>query len=315
MRVMTMMFGSVARTTSALMVQPVSTLTTLLFYSDRLPRNLNLDRMTEGLLVELNLLSCYDLLDQYCEQILGHLETISRQRECPENCKEPVGSLMFAAARLADLPELRQLRTMFNERYGNSLECHVNKHFAEKLKPVPHKADVKLQLMQDIAAESGVEWNSIALQQKLYEQKHKDVSGNNKESEDALSNHENMRHHHTKSIESTTKSSSEYNGDDDEVENAKPKQKSVRRKHMDPHENHGIKIPNGEVSRQRNRDGPSGRAASLPVELERISPEELMKGHIRANSCTPDMGHIHPRVPNYEEVVARLENFSGKSKE
>lgn len=33
---------------------------------------------------------------------------------------------MFAAARLADLPELRQLRTMLNERYGNSLESCVN---------------------------------------------------------------------------------------------------------------------------------------------------------------------------------------------
>ncbi|KAK4374761.1 hypothetical protein RND71_005438 [Anisodus tanguticus] len=202
-------------------------------------------------------------------KLFPHFCTILVFRECPENCKEPVGYLMFAAARLADLLEFRQLRTMFNERYGNSLECNVNKQFAEKLKPVSHKADVKLQLMQDIAAESGVEWNSIALQQKLYEQKHKDVSGNNKESEAALSNHENAKHHHT---ESSSKYSLEHNGDDDAVENAQPKSKSVRRKHMDPqsgdkdsgHENHGIKIPNGEVSRQRNRDGPSGRAASLP---------------------------------------------------
>ncbi|XP_059290794.1 uncharacterized protein LOC132044322 [Lycium ferocissimum] len=279
---------------------------------------------TEGLLVELNFLSCYDFLDLYCEQILSHLETISRQRECPENCKEPVGSLMFAAARLADLPELRQLRTMFNERYGNSLECYVNKQFAEKLKPVQHKKDVKLQLMQDIATESGVEWNSSeALQQRLYEQKQMDVSGNTKESEDALSNHENVRHQHTEMRAQVAKVA--HNGDNDAVENAMPK--SVRRKHMDPHsgdkdsghENHGIKIPNGEVSRQRNRDGPSGRATSLPVELEEISPEELMKGHTRANSCSPDMfgpnGHVHPRIPNYEDVVARLADLSGKSKE
>lgn len=34
---------------------------------------------------------------------------------------------MFAAARFADLPELRELRTLFAERYGNSVESYVNK--------------------------------------------------------------------------------------------------------------------------------------------------------------------------------------------
>ena len=37
-----------------------------------------------------------------------------------------VGSLMFAAARFSDLPELRELRDTFHERYGNSLEFFVN---------------------------------------------------------------------------------------------------------------------------------------------------------------------------------------------
>lgn len=48
-------------------------------------------------------------------------------RECPEECKESISTLMFAAARFADLPELRELRSLFAERYGNSLEPYVNK--------------------------------------------------------------------------------------------------------------------------------------------------------------------------------------------
>ncbi|XP_009772496.1 vacuolar protein sorting-associated protein IST1-like [Nicotiana sylvestris] len=293
---------------------------------------------TEGLLVELNLLSCYDFLEQYCDHIFCHLETMIQQRECSEDCREAVASLMFAAARLADLPELRQLRTIFSERYGNSLEFYVSKQFTEKLKPVPHKKDMKLQLMQDIATESGTEWNSKALQQKLYEQEHMSESGHDKESDAATFNHENVRHHHTKSRVNTTERSSdsgldcahvdkvEYNGDDNAAEKANPKPKSVRRKHLEPQsgdkdsgqENHGTRISNGEVSRQRTRDGPSGRTASLPVELEQISPAELMKGHTRANSCQPDMfgpNGLHPKVPNYDEVVARLADLSGKSKE
>ena len=48
-------------------------------------------------------------------------------RDCPEECKEAVPSLIYAAARFSDLPELRDLRTMFTERYGNSLESCINK--------------------------------------------------------------------------------------------------------------------------------------------------------------------------------------------
>ena len=33
---------------------------------------------------------------------------------------------MFAAARFSDLPELRDLREIFHERYGISLELFVN---------------------------------------------------------------------------------------------------------------------------------------------------------------------------------------------
>lgn len=34
---------------------------------------------------------------------------------------------MYAAARFADLPELRELRSLFADRYGKSLEPFVNK--------------------------------------------------------------------------------------------------------------------------------------------------------------------------------------------
>lgn len=46
--------------------------------------------------------------------------------ECPEECREAVPSLLYAAARFADLPELRDLRTIFTEKYGNSLDSYLN---------------------------------------------------------------------------------------------------------------------------------------------------------------------------------------------
>lgn len=47
--------------------------------------------------------------------------------ECPEECKAAVATLMFAAARYSDLPELRDLRQMFYERYGDTLQVFESK--------------------------------------------------------------------------------------------------------------------------------------------------------------------------------------------
>ncbi|XP_059643107.1 uncharacterized protein LOC132284977 isoform X2 [Cornus florida] len=122
----------------------------------------------EGLLLELNMSSCYDFVENFCGCILNHLSLMNKQRECPEECKEAVSSLMFAAARFADLPELRDLRSIFTGRYGSSIDSYVNQEFVEKLKSVPPTKDMKLQLMQNIGLVLGIEWDSKALEQRLY---------------------------------------------------------------------------------------------------------------------------------------------------
>ncbi|XP_019251479.1 PREDICTED: uncharacterized protein LOC109230424 [Nicotiana attenuata] len=68
-----------------------------------------------------------------------------------------------------------------------------------------------------------------------------------------------------------------------------------------------------EVSRQ----SPSGRAATTPIELEHASP--ALKVREEANSFEQDMlspnGHIHPKLPDYDDFVTRLAAFRGKFKE
>ncbi|KAJ4958606.1 hypothetical protein NE237_025717 [Protea cynaroides] len=121
----------------------------------------------EGLLVELNLSSCYDLVEQFCDCILKEISVMQKQRECPEECGEAVQSLKFAAARFADLPELRDLRQLFAERYGNSLESFLNQEFSEKMAAKSHTRENKLQLMRDLAKEFSIKWDSKAFEQKL----------------------------------------------------------------------------------------------------------------------------------------------------
>ncbi|GAB4850189.1 hypothetical protein Ancab_029483 [Ancistrocladus abbreviatus] len=121
----------------------------------------------EGLCVELNLSSCYDYVDECCSCILENLNLMQKQSECPEECKVAAASLIHAAARFADLPELRDIRQLFTEKYGNVFEHSVNKEFAAKLKSSP-PTEMKLQLMQGIAQEFSITWDSTSLKQKLW---------------------------------------------------------------------------------------------------------------------------------------------------
>ncbi|KAF7848874.1 hypothetical protein BT93_L1476 [Corymbia citriodora subsp. variegata] len=121
----------------------------------------------EGLLVELTLSSCYDFVELCCEFLLKHMSTMQKQSECPEECREAVSSLMFAAARFSDLPELRDLRKIFQERYENSLDCFINQEFSNKLAGKPSTLEKKVKLMQDIASEFSIRWDARAFEQRM----------------------------------------------------------------------------------------------------------------------------------------------------
>jgi hypothetical protein len=55
-------------------------------------------------------------------------------RECPQEAREAVSTLIFAAARFPDLPELCDLRHVFTGTYG-SLEPFIS----HKVRETPHR--------------------------------------------------------------------------------------------------------------------------------------------------------------------------------
>ncbi|KAE8736126.1 Detected protein of unknown function [Hibiscus syriacus] len=122
----------------------------------------------EGLLMEQKRTSCYNFIEQFCDCIADYISFMQKQRECPEECREAVPSLIYAAARFADLPELFDLRTIFTEKYGNSLDLYLNQEFVQKLKVEPPTKEMKIQLMHNIAQEFSIEWDSKALEQSLF---------------------------------------------------------------------------------------------------------------------------------------------------
>lgn len=121
----------------------------------------------EGLLVELILSSCYGFVEKSCELVLKHLSVMQKISGCPEECRVAVSSLMFAAARFSDLPELRDLRKIFQERYGNSIECFVNKEFAANLNSKSSTLEKKVCLMREIASEFSINWDSKSFELRM----------------------------------------------------------------------------------------------------------------------------------------------------
>ncbi|GAU39259.1 hypothetical protein TSUD_71980, partial [Trifolium subterraneum] len=121
----------------------------------------------EGLLVELILSSCYGFVEKSCELLLKHLTVMQKLSGCPEECRVAVSSLMFAAARFSDLPELRDLRQIFQERYGSSIECFVNQEFAANLDSKSSTLEKKVCLMQEIASEFSINWDSKAFKLRM----------------------------------------------------------------------------------------------------------------------------------------------------
>ncbi|GER37062.1 regulator of Vps4 activity in the MVB pathway protein [Striga asiatica] len=157
---------------------------------------------TEEFVAGMNILFCYDFVEQCCEYTAKQLSKMQKQgylpltyvkvayfisrmsaacvceslclemihfllRECPEECRVPVACLMYAAARFSDLPELRELRDIFEQRYGNCLEAFVNQKFVEKLSSRPSTSEKRLKVLQDIASEFSIKWDYRGFERRM----------------------------------------------------------------------------------------------------------------------------------------------------
>ncbi|XP_058206746.1 uncharacterized protein LOC131320168 [Rhododendron vialii] len=139
---------------------------------------------TEEYITELNCLLRYDFIEEACVHILKQLSAMQKRSECPDECIEPVGTLVYAAGKFPDFLELRMLRDTFKERYGKSLERFVNQEFVSNLASKP-TVEKKIKALEDIALEFSIKWDSEDLKQKLA---NPSASGDSKGSEQKMAN-------------------------------------------------------------------------------------------------------------------------------
>ncbi|KAM3302346.1 putative protein isoform X1 [Capsicum chacoense] len=104
-------------------------------------------------------LSVYNQLDAFCDCISMNLCDISRNSKLSDDVKEALSSMIFAASRCGELPELHSLRDLFKQHFGqafdrinvellpgNSVNLETKKHLTHVTKL---KEDTKLQIMDE----------------------------------------------------------------------------------------------------------------------------------------------------------------------
>lgn len=78
----------------------------------------------EEILEYRQIIASYDLIERFCNCISSNLTLMLKQRECPEECREAVYSLIYAAAWVRKVPELKDLRALFTRRYGDPVDVN-----------------------------------------------------------------------------------------------------------------------------------------------------------------------------------------------
>ncbi|KAH0654069.1 hypothetical protein KY289_031747 [Solanum tuberosum] len=67
-------------------------------------------------------LSAYNQLDNFCDCISMNLRDISTNSKLSDDVQEALSSMIFAASRCGELPELHSLRNLFKQHFGQAFD-------------------------------------------------------------------------------------------------------------------------------------------------------------------------------------------------
>ncbi|KAJ1378702.1 Vacuolar protein sorting-associated protein Ist1 [Sesbania bispinosa] len=130
----------------------------------------------EHVMREQNVLAANEFIELFCELVVARLSIIAKQRECPADLKEGIASLIFAAPRCSEIPELTSLKNIFEKKYGKDFvsaatdlrpSCGVNRQLIDKLSVRTPPGELKLKVLKEIAKEYQVDWDTAESEKEL----------------------------------------------------------------------------------------------------------------------------------------------------
>ncbi|KAK4771927.1 hypothetical protein SAY86_013702 [Trapa natans] len=119
----------------------------------------------EQVIKDQNMVDAYLLMESYCNLLIERIDLLEQERECPDELKEAISSLIYASSRCGEFPELIQIRSVFQSYFGKefvacSIElrnyCGVNTKMIQKMSTTHPNMESRMKLLKEIAAENGI---------------------------------------------------------------------------------------------------------------------------------------------------------------
>ncbi|XWS30699.1 hypothetical protein CRYUN_Cryun23aG0009700 [Craigia yunnanensis] len=119
----------------------------------------------EHVIREQNMLDAYVMIENYFNLLLERIVILQNSKQCPDEIKEAISSLIYAASRCGELPELQKIRGLFTSRYGKEHEtravelrnnCGVNPKIVKKLSTRRPSLDGKQKMLKEVAPTQGI---------------------------------------------------------------------------------------------------------------------------------------------------------------
>lgn len=119
----------------------------------------------EHVIREQSMFDVYVMIEGYCNLVIERLNLIEQERECPDELKEAVSGLIYAASRVGDFPELQEIRSTLTTRYGKEFaaraidlrnNCGVNHKMITKLSTRQPSLESRMKVLKEIASENNI---------------------------------------------------------------------------------------------------------------------------------------------------------------
>ncbi|GAV89146.1 Ist1 domain-containing protein [Cephalotus follicularis] len=143
----------------------------------------------EHVIREQNIWAAYEILELFSEFVLARVPILEGQKDCPPEMREAVASIIFAAPRCSDVPDLLQIKNLFTAKYGKEFvaaaselrpDSSVNRAIIEKLSISAPSGEAKLKVLKEIAREYNLEWDSSNTEAE-FTKTHEDLLGGSKQ--------------------------------------------------------------------------------------------------------------------------------------
>ncbi|KAG6619662.1 hypothetical protein I3842_Q089300 [Carya illinoinensis] len=142
----------------------------------------------EHVIREQNVLAANEFIELFCELVVARLTIIAKQRQCPADLKEGIASLIFAAPRCSEIPELLAIRNIFEKKYGKDFvsaatdlrpDSGVNRMLIDKLSVRTPTGEAKLKVLKEIAKEYQIQWDTTESELELLKPLEERIEGPN----------------------------------------------------------------------------------------------------------------------------------------